>query len=84
VRTDVAATTPTATLASIYATAGRGLPIPVVQGADLVGQLDPIEVLAELGRVERLAEDLREGSGDGDLTDGDPTDGGSAEQEVAR
>lgn len=59
-RTDHERTSPTDNLASNYAAAGRGLPIPVIQGDRLVGQLNPIAVLAELGRVESLAESLRQ------------------------
>jgi len=80
VRTDVVATTPSANLASNYAAAGRGLPIPVLEGAKLVGQLDPIEVLAELGRVERLAEDLRLDGTDGAAPDTSPPSGAAPDR----
>ncbi|MCC5954429.1 MAG: betaine/proline/choline family ABC transporter ATP-binding protein [Acidimicrobiia bacterium] len=78
-RTDVDSTTPAANLASNYAAAGRGLPIPVLEGRKLVGQLDPIEVLAELGRVERLAEDLRAENANGEATPDPTTNGGGGD-----
>ncbi|MGY9074591.1 MAG: quaternary amine ABC transporter ATP-binding protein [Acidimicrobiales bacterium] len=55
VRTDFEQVSPTATLNEVYAFAGRGLPIAVVDGDKrLVGNLDPRHIMAEMGRVEQL------------------------------
>ncbi len=55
VRTDFDRATSTATLNEVYASAGRGLPIAVVNddGA-LIGNLDPRLIMEEMGRVEQL------------------------------
>ena len=38
-----------------YAAAGRGMPIAVIDEAgQLVGELEPREIMEEMGRVERL------------------------------
>jgi glycine betaine/proline transport system ATP-binding protein len=43
------------TLNEVYASAGRGLPIAVVDDdGRLVGNLDPRHIMEELGRVEGL------------------------------
>ncbi len=45
-------------LNDVYAAAGRGLPIAVVDEADaLIGNLDPRKIMEEMGRVERLIDD---------------------------
>ncbi|MGD2060024.1 MAG: glycine betaine/L-proline ABC transporter ATP-binding protein [Acidimicrobiia bacterium] len=50
-------TTPTTTLNDVYYAAGKGLPIAVVdENGVLVGDLDPREIMEEMGRVERLIE----------------------------
>ncbi len=55
IRTDFDRTTPTATLNEVYAAAGRGLPIAVVDNSGvLVGNLDPRLIMEEMGRVEQL------------------------------
>ena len=42
----------------VYAAAGRGLPIAVVDaGGRLIGNLDPRKIMEEMGRVERLIDD---------------------------
>jgi glycine betaine/proline transport system ATP-binding protein len=42
----------------VYAAAGRGLPIAVVDATGrLVGNLDPRKIMEEMGRVERLIDD---------------------------
>ena len=42
----------------IYAAAGRGLPIAVIDKTDaLIGNLDPRRIMEEMGRVERLIDD---------------------------
>ena len=43
---------------TVYAAAGRGLPIAVVDGRGvLIGNLDPRRIMEEMGRVERLIDD---------------------------
>ena len=42
----------------VYAAAGRGLPIAVIDKTDaLIGNLDPRRIMEEMGRVERLIDD---------------------------
>ena len=54
-RTDFETTTPKTTLNTVYAAAGRGLPIAVVDNdGRLVGNLDPRLIMEEMGRVEQL------------------------------
>ncbi len=54
-RTDFDTTTPDTTLNDVYASAGRGLPIAVVDNnGKLVGNLDPRLIMEEMGRVEQL------------------------------
>ncbi len=54
-RSDFASCAPDQTLNEVYAAAGRGLPIAVVDEAGkLVGNLDPRLIMEELGRVEQL------------------------------
>ena len=54
-RTDFDTTTPETTLNRVYAAAGRGLPIAVVDNdGRLVGNLDPRHIMEEMGRVEQL------------------------------
>ena len=54
-RTDFDTTRPETTLNNVYAAAGRGLPIAVVDSnGKLVGNLDPRHIMAEMGRVEQL------------------------------
>jgi glycine betaine/proline transport system ATP-binding protein len=54
-RSDFDQTTPDATLNDVYAAAGRGLPIAVIDGDGvLVGNLDPRHIMEEMGRVEQL------------------------------
>jgi len=54
-RTDFDTTTPDTTLNDVYAAAGRGLPIAVVDNnGELVGNLDPRLIMQEMGRVEQL------------------------------
>ena len=54
-RTDFETTTPDATLNNVYAAAGRGLPIAVLdEQGRLVGNLDPRHIMEEMGRVEQL------------------------------
>lgn len=58
-RSDFASARPDQTLNEVYAAAGRGLPIAVVDGSGrLVGNLDPRHIMAELGRVETLIDDF--------------------------
>lgn len=55
VRSDFDRASPTQTLNEVYSAAGRGLPIAVVDADGvLVGNLDPQDIMAELGRVESL------------------------------
>jgi glycine betaine/proline transport system ATP-binding protein len=56
-RTDFEVTTSETTFNEVYAAAGRGLPIAVLddQGG-LIGVLDPREMLEEMGRVEQLVD----------------------------
>ena len=57
VRTDFESSSPDATLNQLYAAAGRGLPIAIVDGAGaLIGRVDPREILEEMGRVESLVD----------------------------
>jgi glycine betaine/proline transport system ATP-binding protein len=50
-------TSPTTTLNDVYFAAGKGRPIAVVdENGVLVGDLDPREIMEEMGRVERLIE----------------------------
>ena len=54
-RTDFDTTSTTVTLNDVYAAAGRGLPIAVVDDDGvLVGNLDPRDIMEEMGRVETL------------------------------
>ena len=54
-RDDFDTTTPEATLNTVYAAAGRGLPIAVTDNnGQLVGNLDPRHIMEEMGRVEQL------------------------------
>jgi glycine betaine/proline transport system ATP-binding protein len=54
-RTDFDTTTPDTTLNTVYATAGKGLPIAVIDNnGKLVGNLDPRLIMEEMGRVEQL------------------------------
>lgn len=54
-RSDFDRTTREATLNEVYAAAGRGLPIAVVDENDvLIGNLDPRHIMEEMGRVESL------------------------------
>ena len=54
-RTDFETTTPEATFNTNYAAAGRGLPIAVVDTTGrLIGELEPREIMEEMGRVEQL------------------------------
>ena len=54
-RNDFDTTTPETTLNTVYAAAGRGLPIAVIdQNGKLVGDLDPRHIMEEMGRVEQL------------------------------
>jgi glycine betaine/proline transport system ATP-binding protein len=53
-RTDFERCEPQQTLNEVYAHAGRGLPIAVVEDGKLVGNLDPRHIMEELGRVESL------------------------------
>jgi len=54
-RIDFETCAPTHTFNEIYASAGRGLPIAVVDDAGrLVGVLNPREMMEEMGRVEQL------------------------------
>ncbi len=54
-RTDFETTTPTATLNTVYASAGLGRPVAVLDdGGKLVGNLDPRQIMEEMGRVENL------------------------------
>ncbi len=55
IRNDFETASPTATLNTVYAKAGRGLPIAVVDDTGvLVGNLDPQLIMEEMGRVEQL------------------------------
>lgn len=48
-------TTPDATLNDVYDSAGKGLPIAVLDAdGKLIGDLDPRDIMEEMGRVERL------------------------------
>ncbi len=54
-RADFERAGPESTLNEVYAAAGRGLPIAVVDENDvLVGNLDPRHIMEEMGRVEGL------------------------------
>ena len=56
-RSDFATTTPHARFNDNYAAAGRGLPIAVLDEAGrLVGELEPREIMEEMGRVEELVD----------------------------
>jgi glycine betaine/proline transport system ATP-binding protein len=55
IRSDFETTRATQRLNDNYAAAGRGLPIAVVDGSGcLVGELEPREIMEEMGRVEQL------------------------------
>lgn len=57
IRSDFETTTTEARLNDNYAAAGRGMPIAVIdEGGRLVGELEPREIMEEMGRVERLAD----------------------------
>ena len=44
---------------TVYAAAGRGLPIAVCDDSgNLVGNLDPRHIMEEMGRVEHLIDDF--------------------------
>ena len=54
-RNDFDTTAPETTLNAVYAAAGRGLPVAVVDNdGRLVGNLDPRHIMEEMGRVEQL------------------------------
>ncbi len=54
-RTDFDKCSPDATLNDLYASAGRGLPVAVVDDdGKLIGNLDPRMIMEEMGRVEQL------------------------------
>ena len=54
-RSDFETAGPRQTLNEVYASAGRGLPIAVVdEDGRLIGNLDPRHIMEELGRVESL------------------------------
>ncbi len=54
-RDDFDTTSPDTTLNDVYAAAGRGLPIAVIDNnGKLVGDLDPRHIMEEMGRVEQL------------------------------
>ena len=54
-RSDFEQCPPTATLNEVYAAAGRGLPIAVVDDDGvMVGNIDPRHIMEEMGRVEQL------------------------------
>ncbi len=56
-RTDFDTTSPAARFNENYAAAGRGIPIAVVDDAGLlVGELEPQEIMEEMGRVEQLVD----------------------------
>ena len=56
-QTDFETTTMEARLNHNYAAAGRGLPIAVIEEAGrLVGELEPREIMEEMGRVEELVD----------------------------
>jgi glycine betaine/proline transport system ATP-binding protein len=58
-RTDFASCAPHETLNEVYASAGRGLPIAVVdEHGKLIGNLDPRHIMEEMGRVESLIDDF--------------------------
>jgi len=55
IRDDFETAAATATLNTVYAKAGRGLPIAVIDDAGvLIGNLDPQLIMEEMGRVEQL------------------------------
>ena len=62
-RTDFETTTAESRLNDNYAAAGRGMPIAVIDEAGrLVGELEPREIMEEMGRVEQLIDGFeREG-----------------------
>jgi len=56
-RSDFDPTSPTARFNDTYAAAGRGFPIAVCDDTGrLVGELEPQEIMEEMGRVERLVD----------------------------
>ena len=56
-RSDFDTTTVEARFNENYAAAGRGLPIAVVDDTGrLVGELEPQEIMEEMGRVEQLVD----------------------------
>ena len=58
-RSDFATCNPHQTLNEVYAAAGRGIPIAVVdEDGRLVGNLDPRHIMEEMGRVESLIDDF--------------------------
>ena len=59
VRRDFVSCTPESTLNEVYAAAGKGLPIAVVdETGKLVGNLDPHHIMEEMGRVESLIDNF--------------------------
>ena len=59
VRRDFVSCTPESTLNEVYASAGKGLPIAVVDDTGkLVGNLDPHHIMEEMGRVESLIDNF--------------------------
>ena len=54
-RSDFATTVATARLNEVYAAAGLGYPIAVIDDAGrLIGEVEPTEIMQEMGRVEQL------------------------------
>ncbi len=62
-RRDFPQTDETASLAGIYEMCGAGLPLAVTSDGRLIGVVRPLDVLAELGKVETIADrQYREGT----------------------
>ena len=58
-RSDFATTVATARLNEVYAAAGLGYPIAVIDDAGrLIGEVEPTEIMEEMGRVEQLIDDF--------------------------
>ena len=56
-RSDFDTTTTEARFNENYVAAGRGLPIAVIdETGRLIGELEPQEIMEEMGRVERLVD----------------------------
>jgi len=62
-RTDITSTTADTALVAVYEDSARGLPLVVVDAeGHYVGLVEPLALLGELGRIESMADRVKEGA----------------------